>query len=129
MVTATAADAIVGYITAVLDALDRQDAELERRRAALEADGFRLVDGGQEGGDRWSVDDYRTGAVLAAGDGGVEEYHAAWQPDWYHIDLIRTDIGLVDPDPPEQLPSSLCHTLIEWVLEHPADARRLVGAS
>lgn len=105
MVTATTADAIVGYVTAVLDALDRQDAELARRMAALEADGFRLVDGGQEGGDRWSVDDYRTGAVLAAGDGGVEGYHAAWQPDWYHIDRIRTDIDLVDPDRPSSCPA------------------------
>ncbi|WP_326570102.1 hypothetical protein OIE69_01485 [Actinacidiphila glaucinigra] len=107
------------YIRAVL----RQDFAAEQARlekiAALEAEGRRIVDGGQTGQGSWEVTDWRTGKILVTGIGGLEEYGAEAQrldPDrtWAHIDHI-TNKTQNDSNGPVGLPESLANALQHWL--------------
>lgn len=93
-----------------------EDARLERIHA-LEADGHRIIDGGQTGQDTWEITDWRTGETLVAGDGGYEAYGAAatrLDPDgkWRHVDTLDDDPTDVEP---AGIPASLADALQDWL--------------
>src|SRR5215469_2575690 len=82
---------------------------LAARTAVIEAKGYRLVGGGQTDNDGgWEITDARTGAVLASGTGGYEEYRAhdlgfdAWHSDQLLDDTLLTaeyeDLGIDGDD-------------------------------
>ena len=124
------------YVRLAVEASDAHDAaelaEIER----LEAQGFRIVGGGQTGSDSWEITDWRTGEVLGQGD-GYDNYEAASdaldarQPT-YHRDHVLNDSdaekALLDgPEPLPGMPASLAEALLTWTWENPDDAREWVA--
>ncbi|WP_326581628.1 hypothetical protein OIE69_44420 (plasmid) [Actinacidiphila glaucinigra] len=116
--------AIRDYIRALL----RQDLADETTRLELvtkyEAAGHRIVEGGQEDQDSWSICDWRTREVLASGTDGLDGYTAAVKrldPDnrWIDIDHITSEAyGEDDEDhegPDSALPASLEGALEDWI--------------
>lgn len=114
----------VGADTAVRDyvrALLRQyradeDTRLERIRA-LEAEGRRIIEGGQTGPDQWEIRDWRSGETLATGSGGIDAYDATsarLDPNgtWLHIENVPSDLTSV---PPAGIPASLADALQDWL--------------
>lgn len=92
----------------------RRDAEIQE----LEAQGHRIVSGGQTGRDSWEIVDWRTGEELAHGSNGPDGYDATTDgldPDgtWIHIDHIGPEPGPL----PETagIPESLSEALDDWV--------------
>lgn len=92
----------------------QRDAEVE----ALEAEGHRIVDGGQTGQDSWEILDWRSGERLAYGADGLDGYDETTDrldPDgmWVHIDQIGSEPG---PGPVTAgIPESLGEALDDWV--------------
>ncbi len=97
----------------------------------LVVEGRRIIDGGQEHGDRWKITDHHTGEVLASGSNGYDEMTAAWLPEWWHIDAIGNDAFDAVPQPDTtgwvelSVPTSLVDAIGEWVTENQADAEAL----
>lgn len=84
---------------------------------AREAEGRRIISGGQTGPDAWEITDWRTGDLIVSGTGGIRSYDEAavqLDPDgkWLHIDSLHTEPGSVTPD---QLPVSLADALQDWL--------------
>jgi hypothetical protein len=116
-------DLVRTHIRAVLQA----EGDYEKRKEALladyEAQGHLITDGGQTDHDSWEITDYRTGKLIAKGDGGFDEYCAFINKhgeSWVHIDPITEDLDLPDPVT-EGLPESLCEALDHWVREQADD--------
>ncbi|MFF3256990.1 hypothetical protein ACFYWP_39820 [Actinacidiphila glaucinigra] len=87
-----------------------------------EAAGHRIVEGGQEDADSWSITDWRTGELLASGTDGLKGYEAAVQrldPDghWIDMDHISSEAYGDDPKEPEPvgIPDSLASALQDWI--------------
>lgn len=99
--------------------LESWSAAMEQQLAALEAQGYRVVDGGLLAGDweteGWRYTDWRTGAVLAEGRGveAMEDEVRRLDPDrrWFPVDRIDGETSVVTPGVPE----SLCLALTDWV--------------
>jgi hypothetical protein len=105
-------------------------AAIEARERELEAEGWRLVSGGQGRGEgEWSITDYRTGQTLASGVGGYDEYLAATERlDQEQIAAGRRgicDYDVLDdpviedaypplPPAPEGIPKGLADAVAEW---------------
>jgi hypothetical protein len=75
---------LIRFVQAVLDqAAERHDAK-QTRCAVVEAEGFRIVDGGQttphddDSKCGYAISYFRTGEVLVRGYGPSEEVGAAW---------------------------------------------------
>lgn len=116
-------DLVRDFLRTVLEqhASDTQRIELALNRA--ESEGLRLVDGGQVGPTSWEITDYRTGAVIARGDDGLEGYEKAGdrldpEGTWIHVDpfaereLERGRVASTNPG----LPPGLADVLEDWVL-------------
>jgi hypothetical protein len=129
----------------ILDAEAAMTALDEERVAKLEAEGYRIVGGGQtssfddDGRCEWECTDWRTGETLASGRGTYDEYGAAVDAaaerdgrPWCHRDHVHetaTDgaddgFGLLDPVPVPGMPESLIRALVDWV-QGPATAEEL----
>lgn len=132
-------DAIGNYVRALLRAnLILEQDRLERIRLLEEA-GRRIVDGGQTGEDSWEIKDWRSGAVLASGAGGIEGYDAAaarLDPDgkWFHIDHTDDDEDQERAEPVSHsgVPDSLASALQDWlgmVMTSDEDVAAVVGWS
>jgi hypothetical protein len=108
-------DLIRAHVRAVLEGWS---AAMERQLAALEAQGYRIVDGGPLADEwensGWRYTDWRTGAVLAEGCGveAMEDEVRRLDPDrrWFPVDRIDGETGVVTPGVPE----SLCQALTDW---------------
>lgn len=90
----------------------------------IEDEGHRIVEGGGINGGVWHIADWRTGEMLASGDGGFEEYEAAGRrldPEgrWIHIDHVHGDNPWdgYDISPTDGIPPTLSDALVDWV-EH-----------
>jgi hypothetical protein len=136
---------LIRFVQAVLDqAAERHDAE-QARCAAVEAEGFRIVDGGQttsyddDSKCGYAISDFRTGEVLAKGYGPAEDFDAAWdtladklrQP-LYHRDRIFDEVLESDDRqswPATTLPKSLATALQEWADGYKDDARAWIAAA
>jgi hypothetical protein len=85
----------------------------------LEAEGHRIVDGGQISQMTWEIIDWRTGDVIAAGDDHIDGYEAkAAELDpgetWIHIDHIEgTSTVASNPG----IPDSLAAAIDGWIDE------------
>jgi hypothetical protein len=109
--------AVRDYVRALLRQYrSEEDARLERIRV-LEAEGRRIINGGQTGPDSWEITDWRTGDLLANGTGGIDDYDAAatrLDPGhkWLHVDTIDTEPVAVTP---AGIPASLANALQDWL--------------
>lgn len=123
-------DPIRDYVAKLLEAADRDDIEEEAERLAAEARGYRLVDGGQEGGGIGRIYDYRTGALLAEmPDGDMHAFmDTAWPDNWWHVDTLRLNEPRTSRVTADGLPAGLVEALTEWVFEHTEEARGWVGS-
>jgi hypothetical protein len=97
--------------------------EVNRREESirkLEADGYRIVNGGGTGADAWEITNWRTGELLARGSGGHEEYERAvgGLGRVWHIDQVVHEFEDVDPG---DLPESLADALRDWVEGAPVE--------
>ncbi len=111
------------HIRAVLQAEEDYGKRKDALLSDYEAKGHRIIDGGQTSSDEWEVTDYRTGEMIAAGDGGMEGYAEVVHDHgemWVHIDPITEGLDLPDPVT-EGLPESLCEALSDWVRERADD--------
>lgn len=96
----------------------------------LEADGYRIVEGGQDtspddnGDSDWSIRDWRTGELLASGHGDLAAYGEAVDRQesrrgerWYDRERIWQDMDMAVPKCPtvDGLPPSLAEVIFEWV--------------
>lgn len=124
--------AYIGELLAENDAYKmRKDARIEE----LEAQGHRIVDGGQVG-KGWVTKDWRTGEVISSGvgdDDAEDAEHDRLDPDhrWYHIENVITDVVGQDKviDAPATIPTSLSEAVREWVDCHERDARQLTAVT
>lgn len=119
-------DLIRDHIRAVI----KFEEEHEERTAAVladyEAQGYRIVSGGQTGPHSWEVTDYRTGQLIIKGDNGLDGYDQAAAEhgaNWAHIDPITEHLfDIPDPITPG-IPESLREVLATWVRS--ADAEEI----
>ncbi|WP_127507565.1 hypothetical protein [Actinoplanes solisilvae] len=103
-----------------------------RRTEELESQGHRIVTGGPVGEDGWDIIDWRTNEILAAGDGGLDEYEAAGkrldpENNWVHRDAIleEEDDSRVQTD---GLPEGLAAAVEDWVLDgDPEEIAEYIG--
>ncbi|MFE1594191.1 hypothetical protein [Nocardia sp. NPDC058705] len=111
-------DAVRAYVRALLsdqaDETDLRDAEIR----ALQAQGRRIVDGGQIDQDEWEITDWATGARIAYGADGLDGYDETAQrldPEgtWIHIDNIEPEVA--DLPSIEGVPTSLGTALADWI--------------
>ena len=130
------ADVIREYIRTVLETTAAAEKAEEDEIARIEAEGFRLVDGGQLAEDRWEITDFRSGEILAEGTGGPDEYFEAANAldndvKIYYIGAIASEIysRFPVPDPPAGLPESLAEALAIWVNEHTGEALQFSAQS
>jgi len=93
------------------------DANRNARVAELEAEGYRIIDGGdQTSPDEEEVyTDWRTG----------EELPSRGSDNWYHIDVIYDEIGIPETVSVTSLPESLIEVINQWVDAEKAEARAL----
>lgn len=134
------------YVRAVLATSAEQLAAYQARVAEVEADGYRVVDGGPLGEpdafgrSRWSITDYRTEEVLAEGHGTDADYEAATRllqdelgQRFWHIDPLTEGVNHEHPeflDGPESdlKDTRLGHLLFHWVLDNEDGVRAWVHA-
>src|ERR1700749_4953589 len=107
-------DVIREYTRAGLSTTAEAEKAEDDEIARIEAEGFRLVDGGQVTEDRWEITDFRSGEILAEGEGGPDEYFEAANAldndlKIYYVGAIASEISsrFPAPEPPEGLPGSL----------------------
>jgi hypothetical protein len=124
---------ILRYIQTLIARNEELDAAELAAIARVEAEGKRVVFGGDsgrrnsEGEAIWEVQDWRTKEVIAKGEGPYESYLAAWEgTNWVNADVVTAedeDLELPDHD---GLPESLAQALAEWVESNMDEAREVV---
>lgn len=115
--TGSSDTAVRDYVRALLRQYRADEDARQERIRALEAEGRRIVDGGQTGEDTWTITDWRTGELIDFGTGDHRHYDAATRrldPDgkWLHIDNVDADLGDVEP---VGIPDSLAGALQDWL--------------
>lgn len=137
MQSAELGEAVLRLIAGVLEEREKDSAREDAKIKALEAEGFRIVDGGQTGppdedGNEagWQTRDWRTREVLAEGV-GWDTYEASGEDNWYHIDNVMSDdftyLNAVKAlQEASVLPHSLAFDLADWIENDPDDARQLL---
>ncbi|GAA2564250.1 hypothetical protein GCM10010435_40660 [Winogradskya consettensis] len=113
------------HVQNVLEANFASLGQTRQRIEELEAQGHRIITGGQIGDDGWDIIDWRTSEILAAGGGGIEAYEAAaaeLDPDgkFVHHDRILEDEDLTYVSSPE-LPDGLANAIEDWALAEDAE--------
>lgn len=98
------------------------EARYEARKQAYikgyEEEGRRIVDASQTGETSWTVTDYRTGELLARGDGGYEEYSKVVDEvgqHWMDVSHLLEEVYEDGPPVTEGLSKALCDALSDWV--------------
>jgi hypothetical protein len=138
----------IEYIRAVLAMSAEQQAAHEAWVAEVEAQGYRVVDGGQTSAYEYSsgtgrcdyeVTDYRTGEILASGHGTIEDYEAAGealsrrlgQPLW-HIDPLTDEVddegGYLEGPEHALKGTFLGSLLLTWTWNNEDDVRNWIDA-
>lgn len=118
-------DDVRAFTARLVEACDRDDMEEEAERLAAEAQGYRLVDGGQEDGGVGRLYDYRTGVLLLEMPDSelLALMDTAWPADWWHVDSLRLDDLRTSRVPAGGLPAGLADAIVGWVLNDPDEAR------
>ncbi|BCJ75768.1 hypothetical protein CS0771_53120 [Catellatospora sp. IY07-71] len=124
-------DLVKEYVRRYLVAQREAERDLSDAIGRLEADGRRIIDGGQTSPTTWQYTDWHTGEIIASGDDRTrdDEVLAALDPDgaFLHVDNITR--RPVEPENPG-IPLSLAGALEDWVdlLDTPdEDIARFVG--
>jgi hypothetical protein len=126
-------DAIRKHVAAVIAANEGFGEELARRARAKEAEGFRIVDGGQtgphvEGLAPWELSDWRTGEVVATGN-GLDSFQAIFESErWWHVDSLNYE-PVVPVPASGGLPPGLARALANWAATDPVGAEVWLEAS
>jgi hypothetical protein len=115
----TGTDAVREHIRRVLADQLRWDQACDHRAEELERRGRRIVTGGSTSEDSWEVTDWRTGQLLAEGDGGLEGYGAAvarLDPDgtWFLVDHLYRAEPVSEVTTPG-IPRSLGDAIEDWI--------------
>jgi hypothetical protein len=116
-------DAIAQTVTATLKRMETDKAAEEARIKELEAQGWRIVDGGTMGDGEWDWTDYRTNEVLASNETHDGDPFDAWGERWYHIDRITDDTHDFSFPNPCGLPEELCNAIGDWAEMKPDEAQ------
>lgn len=112
------------HVRKILHAFETEDQKRDTEIARLEADGYRIVTGGQTGPKTWEITDWSTGELIGRGDDGLDGYEAATKrlsagSRWRHIDRINEgDDGLPplpEASPTAGVPPTLAELLWDWV--------------
>jgi hypothetical protein len=126
-------EAIREHVAAVIKADEVLEEHVARMARAKEADGYRIVEGGQtgplvDGLAPWELTDWRSGEVIAAGS-GLDSFQAQFESErWWHIDSLAYDH--VRPLPESaSLPPGLARALANWASNHPVEAELWLNAS
>jgi hypothetical protein len=126
-------EAIRKHVAAVIKAGENFEEHVARRARAKEAEGYRIVEGGQTGPHvdglaPWELTEWRSGEVIAAGS-GLESFQGTFETGrWWHVDSLAYDL----PSPvPESLglPPGLARALEEWASSDPVEAEVWLDAS
>jgi hypothetical protein len=122
------AAAVIRQVSLELDHIAESRAQEAAKIAELEAEGWRIVDGGSTSGERWETTDWRTGDVLARGKtfASYEEHEPPPSEKWFHIDQIY-DETFSRTETVDGLPERFAAELIEWTCENEERAKQLVG--
>jgi hypothetical protein len=126
-------DAIRKHVTAVIEANEGFDEDMARRARTKEAEGFRIVDGGQtgpheEGLAPWELTDWRSGEVVATGT-GLESFQAMFERErWWHVDSLNYEPVVPTPEP-GSLPPGLARALANWAAGDPVEAEMWLEAT
>ncbi|WP_405057006.1 hypothetical protein OG474_30250 [Kribbella sp. NBC_01505] len=126
-----------GLMAGVLAESDKDELRSETRIKTLQAEGFRIIDGGPTG-DRddagellWKNVDWHTREVLSEGV-GLESYDASPEESWYHIDHVETgeqyNAAVTKLEASSGLPPSLATAITDWAQGHLDEAAELVEA-
>jgi hypothetical protein len=115
-------DAVIRQIETTFKHIAAEKFAIDAAITRLEAEGFRIVDGGSTSPDEWEYTDWRSGEVLAAGDRNEGKGDVDWPDNWFHIDRVHDDIPL-GPEPVLGLPEWLTDAIVEAV-ENDADKTR-----
>ncbi|MDI6098843.1 hypothetical protein QLQ12_09550 [Actinoplanes sp. NEAU-A12] len=118
-------DLVKTHIQNALEANRADNEKIGERISELEAQGNRIVTGGQIGETAWDIVDWRTNEILAAGNDGPGGFLAAGQeldPDdrWIHYDRVLEDAGLTYVVT-EGLPDGLANAIEDWALSGDAE--------
>lgn len=118
-------DLIKEHVRRVLEDSRTQNAVLLAAVAELEAEGRRIVGGGQTSGEGdWDITDWRTGKLIAAGRGleadGLTCRALDPKGTWIHIDHVRDQGDDAEEGSPyvltDGVPQSLGNAVEDWVL-------------
>lgn len=126
-------DAIRKHVAAVIKAGESFEENVARRARAKEAEGYRIVEGGQigphvEGLAPWELTDWRSGEVIAAGS-GLESFQGTFETErWWHVDSLAYDPSSPVPES-LGLPPGLARALAEWASSDPVEAEVWLDAS
>jgi hypothetical protein len=101
------------------------EAAFSARVREIEAEGHRIINGGQTSPNGWDITDWRSGEVLATGEDGLEGYEAAvnrLDPDerFWHVDNIYEEVEIGEISPTAGVPPTLAEALRDWVSRAPA---------
>lgn len=138
----------IGYTRAVLALSAEHAAAIEARIAKVEAEGYRVVDGGQtseyeyssgHGECDYEISDHRTGTVLVSGHGTIEDYRATsdrLQQDlgreFWHIDPLTDEVsdegGYLDGPEHAIKDTYLGALLLTWTWDNEDDVRSWIDA-
>jgi len=111
-------DVVRAYVRTLLseqaDEMDLRDAEIQ----TLQAQGRRIVSGGQISRDEWEITDWVTDHRLAYGANGLDGYDDATlrldpENTWIHIDHIGPELANLPTL--EGIPTSLGTALADWI--------------
>lgn len=125
--------AIREYVAAVIRADEEFDEHIARRSRDKEADGYRIVAGGQTGPHvdglaPWELTDWRSGELVATGS-GLESFQAQFEAErWWHIDSLAVDHVAPVPES-ASLPPGLARALADWASNDPVEAELWLNAS
>jgi hypothetical protein len=124
MLQTTSADLLFQQIKNSIEGMEARDRLHHTKIEELEAQGFRIIDGGQIDDDGWEYTDWRTGEVLARGTG--DDSGIGKGERWYHIDRVHDDAGIYAVKV-AGIPESLASDIEAWVLEHEQEARDFIA--
>jgi hypothetical protein len=126
-------EAIREHVAAVIKTDEDLEEHVARRALDKEADGYRIVDGGQTGPHvdglaPWELTDWRSGEVIATGS-GLDSFQSQFESErWWHIDSLAFDHVAPLPES-ASLPPGLARALADWASNDPVEAELWLSAS
>jgi hypothetical protein len=121
------------HVAAIIAAGEGFEVHLAQRARVREAEGYRIVAGGQTGPNvdglsPWELTDWRTGRAVASGR-GLDSFQASFEDHrWWHIDSLTHDLPVPAPEA-VGLPPGLGSALAHWATDDPVEAEMWLEAT